>query len=129
MDAKEKKLEMYGGLWGGLAPLLILIAVLVWISVNGKGSVSAFWTGGWLALAAGLFLAKDKKKYCQVIIHGIGSKTGATIVAAWLFAGVFGKLMVAGGLVDGLLWLGLQTGATGAVFTLIAFSLCMGGRH
>ena len=125
MDAKEKKLEMYGGLWGGLAPLLILIAVLVWISVNGKGSVSAFWTGGWLALAAGLFLAKDKKKYCQVIIHGIGSKTGATIVAAWLFAGVFGKLMVAGGLVDGLLWLGLQTGATGAVFTLIAFVAAM----
>ena len=39
MDAKEKKLEMYGGLWGGLAPLLILIAVLVWISVNGKGSL------------------------------------------------------------------------------------------
>ena len=93
MDAKEKKLEMYGGLWGGLAPLLILIAVLVWISVNGKGSVSAFWTGGWLALVAGLFLAKDKKKYCQIIIHGIGSKTGATIVAAWLFAGVLLSLI------------------------------------
>lgn len=125
MKTEKRKLEMYGGLFGGILPLLVLIAVLVWISVNEKGSVSAFWTGGWLAIVAGLFLAKDKKYYCQVIIEGIGSKTGATIVAAWLFAGVFGKLMVAGGLVDGLLWLGLQTGATGAIFTLIAFLASM----
>lgn len=125
METEKRKLELYGGLLGGIMPLLVLIAVLVWISVNGKGSVSAFWTGGWLALVVGLLLAKDKKYYCSVIIDGIGSKTGATIVAAWLFAGVFGKLMVAGGLVDGLLWLGLQTGATGAVFTLIAFLAAM----
>lgn len=125
MKTEKKKLELYGGLLGGMIPLIVLIAVLVWISVNGKGSVSAFWTGGWLALTAGLLLAKDKKYYCQIIIEGIGSKTGATIVAAWLFAGVFGKLMVAGGLVNGLLWLGLQTGATGAVFTMIAFLAAM----
>lgn len=125
MEAKQKKLELYGGLWGGMVPLFVLIIVLVWVSVNEKGSVSAFWTGGWLALAAGLLLAKDKTYYCQAIISGIGSKTGATIVAAWLFAGVFGKLMVAGGLINGLLWLGLQTGATGAVFTLIAFIAAM----
>ncbi len=125
MKTEKRKLEMYGGLFGGLMPLLVLIVVLIWISVNEKGAVSAFWTGGWLAIVAGLFLAKDKKYYCQVIIEGIGSKTGATIVAAWLFAGVFGKLMVAGGLVDGLLWLGLQTGATGSIFTLIAFIAAM----
>ncbi len=125
MKTEKKKLEMYGGLFGGLLPLLVLIAVLIWISINEKGAVSAFWTGGWLAIVVGLFLAKDKKYYCQVIIEGIGSKTGATIVAAWLFAGVFGKLMVAGGLVDGLLWLGLQTGATGSIFTLIAFIAAM----
>lgn len=125
MTTEKKKLEMYGGLLGGLIPLLVLIAVLIWISVNEKGAVTAFWTGGWLAIVVGLFLAKDKKHYCEVIVEGIGSKTGATIVAAWLFAGVFGKLMVAGGLVDGLLWLGLQFGATGAVFTVIAFVAAM----
>ena len=63
MKTEKRKLEMYGGLFGGLMPLLMLIVVLIWISVNEKGAVSACWTGGWLAIVAGLFLAKDKKYY------------------------------------------------------------------
>jgi len=46
-------------------------------------------------------------------------------VTAWIFAGVFGKLMAGGGLVEGLLWFGTKTGAEGAIFTLIAFLSAM----
>lgn len=117
----SKKLDMYGGILGGLIPLFVLVSILVWLSVAERGGTQAFWAGGWLAIVAGLLLAKNKFEYCQSVLRGLGDKNGIVIITAWLFAGVFGKLMVAGGLVDGLLWFGMQTGATGSIFTLIAF--------
>ncbi len=119
------RLRMFGGIWGGLFPLVVLIVVLFVLSIGGKGGVSAFWTAGWLALVAGMFLARDKGAYCQTLMKGLGDKNGIVIVTAWLFAGVFGKIMVAGGLVDGLVWFGLKTGAAGSLFSLIAFVSAM----
>lgn len=116
-----KKLEMYGGTFGGLIPLIVLITILVVLSVAERGGTAAFWAGGWLAIVVGLFFAKNKEQYCGTIMRGLGDENGIVIVTAWLFAGVFGQLMVAGGLVDGLLWLGLKMGATGAMFTVMSF--------
>ena len=38
-----KKLEMYGGLFGGLIPLIVLVGGLVWLSVAGQGGTKPFW--------------------------------------------------------------------------------------
>jgi Na+/H+ antiporter NhaC len=116
-----KRLKMYGGIWGGLTPLVILVILLILLSVNGKSGIKALWNAGWIAIVVGIFLARNKKAYCETLMRGLGDKNGIVIITAWLFAGVFGKLMVAGGLVDGLLWFGLKTGATGALFSMIAF--------
>lgn len=123
-DSREK-LEMYGGIIGGLVPLFVLISILVWLSVAGRGGTQAFWAGGWLAIVIGLLFAKNKNNYCQAVLRGLGDKNGIVIVTAWLFAGVFGQLMVAGGLVEGLLWFGMKAGATGAVFVLVSFIAAM----
>ena len=122
---RENELKMWGGIWGGLVPLIILITVLFAFSIGGKGGVKTFWTAGWLALLLGIFFARNKSAYCGSIMRGLGDKNGIVIVTAWLFAGVFGKLMVAGGLVNGLLWLGLKTGASGALFALLSFVIAM----
>lgn len=121
----EKKLEMYGGIWGGLVPLFILVGALIWLSVAERGGTQAFWAGGWIGITAGLFFAKNKTDYCGAVMRGLGDKNGVVIITAWLFAGVFGKLMVAGGLIEGLLWFGLETGAQGAMFTILAFIAAM----
>lgn len=121
----EKRLEMHGGLFGGMVPLLVLISGLVWLSVAERGGTKPFWACAWIAIVAGLFFAKNKNEYCQAAMRGIGDSTGIVIVTAWLFAGVFGSLMAAGGLVKGLLWLGMTTGAQGAVFTLLVFAAAM----
>jgi len=122
---EQPELQMYGGIWGGLVPILILVGLLVWLSAEGVGGTKAFWAAGWLAIVAGLLLAKNKTRYCGSVMRDLGDKNGIVIVTAWLFAGVFGKLMVAGGLVDGLLWFGLTSGAQGAAFTLVAFVAAM----
>lgn len=58
-------------------------------------------------------------------MRGIGNETGIVIVTAWLFAGVFGKIMAAGGLVNGLLWIGMSTGAQEGIFTMLVFVIAM----
>lgn len=121
----EKHLEMHGGLLGGLVPLLILVSGLIWLSVAERGGTKPFWACAWIALTVGLFFAKNKAEYCAAAMRGIGDKTGIVIICAWLFAGVFGKLMASGGLVNGLLWMGMTTGAQGAIFTLLVFFAAM----
>ncbi len=125
MNEERPLLQMYGGIWGGLVPLIILIIGLVWLSVEQRGGTKPFWACAWLALAIGLFFARDKTEYCKAAMRGMGDTTGIVIVCAWLFAGVFGKLMSAGGLVKGLLWLGMSTGASGAVFVFCVFVAAM----
>lgn len=124
-ENKNEKLSMYGGIWGGMVPLIILIIGLVWLSVVERGGTKPFWACGWLALAGGLFFAKNKSEYCKAAMRGIGNETGIVIVTAWLFAGVFGKIMAAGGLVNGLLWLGMSTGAQEGIFTMLVFIIAM----
>ena len=58
-------------------------------------------------------------------MRGLGNQTGIVLVTAWLFAGVFGKIMAAGGLVNGLLWLGMSTGAQEGIFTTLVFITAM----
>lgn len=121
----EKRLEMHGGILGGLVPLFVLVGGLVWLSVAERGGTKPFWACAWIAIVVGLFFARNKSEYCKAAMRGIGDRTGIVIVTAWLFAGVFGKLMVAGGLVDGLLWMGMVTGAQESVFTVMVFVAAM----
>ena len=125
MSEQEHKLEMRGGLLGGMVPLLVLIIGLIALSVAERGGTKPFWACAWIALVVGLFFAKNQDEYCQAAMRGIGVKTGIVIVTAWLFAGVFGKLMAAGGLVKGLLWLGMTTGAEGSIFVCLVFLAAM----
>lgn len=120
-----KRLEMYGGFLGSILPLLTLITGLIWLSVMERGGTQPFWACGWIAIVLGLFLAKNKAQYCEAIMRGISDKNGIVIITAWLFAGVFGKIMVEGGLVNGLLWMGITTGAEGAMFTCLVFLAAM----
>lgn len=120
---EEPQLRLYGGPWATLVPILVFIGVMFWLSIEERASVTGFWVGGWAALAAGLLLVRTKRVYAEAIIRGMTDRTGVVVIVAFMFAGVFGALMSAGGLVDGLLWFGLETGVQGAMFTVVAFLL------
>lgn len=115
--------RMIGGPLTSLVPAAVLVAVLVWLSLEERASISGFWVGGWAAIAVGLVLTTTRREFAESIIRGLSDSTGAVIITAFIFAGVFGALMAGGGLVDGLLWLGLETGLEGALFTILAFLL------
>ena len=90
-----------------------------------NAAAQPFWACAWLALVIGLFFARKKEDYCLAAMRGIGDENGIVIITAWLFAGVFGQLMAAGGLVDGLLWMGMSTGAQGSIFVGLVFFASM----
>lgn len=115
--------RMVGGLAGAMVPPLVFIAVLFWLSAAERASISGFWVGGLAAIVVGLLLARTKREYAESVVSGVADRTGAVIIIAFIFAGIFGTFMSSGGLVDGLLWLGLSTGIQGAAFTTFVFVL------
>ena len=114
---------MFGGPAMVLVPALVVVGVLVWLSAAERASLSTFWVGGWAAIVVGLLLTKTPRAYAESIVRGLSDDTGAVIITAYIFAGVFGSLLAGGGLVNGLLWLGLSAGVQGAYFTVLAFVL------
>lgn len=122
---ENKKLNMYGGAWGGGIPLLLFITGMIIVTFAGTGGTKAYWAAGWIALALGIFFAKNKFEYCESIIRGVGNRNGAVLIILWLFAGVFGQVMIAGGLVEGLLWVGMEANVQGAYFAVVALICTM----
>lgn len=118
-------LRMYGGKWGGLIPLVILVAGLLWLAFTGPANPKSFWSMGFLAIGGGLLFAGTKREYCAALLRGLNDKNGIVIIALWIFASVFGQILQAGGLIEGLLWFGLNTGAQGSIFTVITFVAAM----
>ncbi len=114
MPEEKRLIDMYGGILA--VPFLWLYSssassgfVLRNVAVPSRSGP----VPGWL-FVIGLFFARKKEDYGLAAMRGIGDENGIVIITAWLFAGVFGQLMAAaGGLVDGLLWMGMSTGAQG----------------
>lgn len=119
----EPQVLMRGGPFVALVPGVVLIGVLLWLSLAERASISSFWVGGWAAVVVALLLTKTPREFALSVVRGLSGQTGAVIILAYIFAGVFGQLLSEGGLVNGLLWFGIATGVTGAAYTVLAFLL------
>ena len=122
-DQVAPTIRMFGGPVTVLVPAVVFVGVLVLLSATERASLSSFWVGGWVALVVGLILSRTPRAFANSIIRGLSDNTGAVIITAYIFAGVFGSLLAGGGLVNGLLWLGVNIGLEGALFTVLAFVL------
>jgi Na+/H+ antiporter NhaC len=118
---QDRRIEFFGGPFAALVPIVVLVGGLTWLSIEEKGGAREFWVFAWLGLVAGLLFAKNKGDYCRSALKGLTDESGVTIIIAWLFAGVLGKVMVAGGLVEGILWLGALGNVNPSVFVLVTF--------
>ncbi|ARI78450.1 Na+/H+ antiporter NhaC family protein [Halobacillus mangrovi] len=119
-----QRLEFRGGVFAATIPLVFFIVWAITLSVTELVTEESLVLGMVIGVALGLFFCKSKwADYAQSLISGMAQPVGVVAVIAWFWAGMFAKLLSAGGLVDGLIWVGFQTGLEGGAFVGITFLL------
>src|SRR6056297_123119 len=119
--AEEKKINFYGGKLVSFLPFLIFIIFALAISIMKAPDVKGMWVGAVMGIMIAFLFAKEKNKYSQTIIDGMASPIAIVPVAAWIFAGLFGQLLQATSLVDGIIWAAYNIGLQGRMFVIVSF--------
>lgn len=118
------RLEFYGGAFSSTLPLLFFIIWAIVLSVLKLVTEEALVLGMVMGIAFGLFFCKSKwRHYAQALITGMAQPIGVISVIAWFWAGMFAKLLAAGGLVEGLIWFGFVTNLQGGLLVGVTFLL------
>ncbi|GEL78215.1 Na+/H+ antiporter NhaC family protein [Tenuibacillus multivorans] len=121
---KVEKLEFRGGPIIATVPLVFFIIWAIALSVANLVSEPALILGIVIGLSLGLLLSKSKwADYAQGLFDGMAQPIGVVAIIAWFWAGMFATSLQAGGLVDGLIWFGFQTGFEGGMFVGLTFIL------
>ncbi len=114
-------LTFYGGLAGALAPFAAFLGGVAWLALNGAPDEKGFWPILLGALMLGLLLAKDRERYAEAMLDGMSERVVMVMLCAWLFAGVMGAVLSAGGLVTGLAWASRTVGLGGGAYVAATF--------
>ncbi len=120
----EPTFSFYGGRFGAAVPLVFFVVWAISISVAGAPSEHGLIVGMLAGLTLGMFLCRDKwADYANAIFAGMANPVATVTIIAWFWAGMFAQVLRVGGLVDGLVWLGGQSNATGGYFVGATFIL------
>lgn len=115
MDAKA---TFYGGKAMVLIPLAVFLGVALDLFLAHQAfDLLALAVGGLGGLFAGALLSRNQTAYWDAVVRGAASQLTGTVIVILLAAGVFSAMMKSGGIADGFVWIGLQTGISGGVFT------------
>jgi Na+/H+ antiporter NhaC len=121
---EEQSLTFRGGVAVSALPMIFFIVWAIVICLTGAPDVQGLSLGVIIGLGLAMLLVKgDRWGYCEAIYSGMANRIGAVTIVAWLWAGMFAQVLRAGGLVDGLVWLGLESGVSGGYYTALTFLL------
>jgi len=117
-------LRFRGGRSAAAVPIGFFIVWAIAICVGGTPSENGLILGAVIGIVAGMFLCRDPwGDYAQQVMQGMANPIAAVTIVAWFWAGMFAQVLRVGGLVDGLVWLGGASGATGGIFVGASFVL------
>ena len=117
----QEKPVTYGGIIGGMLPLIVMILAMILLAVNGMRSTKNFWSAGFLAVIVGFFVYKDKEQFQEALITGIRDKILGIMILIFLLAGVLSKILSASHVVQGMLWAASQMNLSPGLVPLICF--------
>ncbi len=120
----DHTLKFYGARLGAAVPLLFFVVWAVAISVAGAPDERGLILGMIGGLTLGMLLCRSQwADYANAVITGMANPVATVTIVAWFWAGMFAQVLRVGGLVDGLVWLGGQSNATGGYFVGATFVL------
>ena len=117
-------LAFHGGWLGTIAPFLLFLGGVSWLGLSGAPDETGFWPVLLLALGLGLLLSKDRTRYADAIVDGMGHRLVMLLILAWMLAGVLGVLLRDSGLVASLVWAAGAAGVSGGGFVVAIFLVC-----
>jgi len=121
MDNNSDRLEFRMGMFGAFLPLITLLGVILALVLTGWVHTKTLWVACLAAMLVAIVLAKKPSEASEALIGGMSRKMVAIMALAWILAGIMGKLLRASGLVDSLVWLGVNVGVAGTFLPLITF--------
>ncbi len=121
MESNSNRVEFRMGMFGAFLPLLTLLGVILALVITGWVHTKTLWAACLAAMFVAIVLAKKPSEASEAILLGMSRKMVAVMAMAWILAGIMGKLLQSSGLVDSLVWLGVNVGVTGAFLPLITF--------
>lgn len=118
----SSRIQFYGGSTVVLVPAIIFLIVAVYLFIFQKAfDMTGLAMGGFLGIIIGSFFAKNSVDYWNGAIAGIATPLTGILVCILVLAGIFSSMMKTGGIAGGFVWLGAQTGITGALFCTFTF--------
>jgi Na+/H+ antiporter NhaC len=124
LPVKRAPLDFHGGLAGILAPFALFLTGVGWLGLTGAPDERGFWPVLLAALTLGLLLARDRTRYCDVVIEGMSRPIVMLMISAWLLAGALGALMSQTGFIEALVWLVRRASLGGGSYVAAAFLIC-----
>jgi len=121
MEKNSERLEFRMGMFGAFLPLITLLGVIFALVITGWVHTKTLWVACLAAQLVAIILAKKPSEASEALLWGMSRKMVAVMAMAWILAGIMGKLLQASGLVDSLVWLGVNMGVSGAFLPLITF--------
>jgi len=126
MSTKESPplLELRFSRWLSLLPLLFFIVPLLWMSVIRIGNMSVVLGFTFIGVALTSFLAKDWRYYWEVVFAGMTKKSVAIFTTIFIAVGIFAKLLSAGNVAGGVIWVSSIFSIKGNLFVVFTFIAC-----
>ena len=102
-------------------PFIVFLVGVITLGLSGAPEERGFWPILIVALALGLMLAKEKRRYADAALTGAAQPIVMLMLFAWMLAGILAELLQASGVVDALVQAAgsLQLGGSG--FVVLAF--------
>lgn len=123
--ARAIPLTFHGGIVGALLPFALFLGGVGALALQGAPDERGFWPVLLAALTAGLLLAQDRARYADAMLDGMGQRVVMVMLCAWLFSGVLGSVLSAGGLVTALAGVARALHLSGGGYVVASFVTAM----
>ncbi len=118
------RLTFRGGLAGAFVPFVVFLSGVGWLGLSGAPDERGFWPILVAALAVGLILAHDRRRFIDTMLAGMARPLVMLMVMAWSLAGVLSALLGASGFIQALVWIARGLGLAGGGYVAGAFVIC-----
>lgn len=121
MGAETERLEFRMGSFGAFLPLITLLGAILILVAGGWVHTKTLWIACLAGMFAAIVLAKKPADASDAILGGMSRRMVAIMAMAWVLAAIMGRLLRTTGLVDSLVWVGVNVGVSGGLLPFATF--------